>query len=67
MFAYVVLPGYLVNHPFDLESGQISAEINVLLMADFVFKVVNDVPKGTGCGYVVLFCKKSNLDSVPAR
>jgi hypothetical protein len=64
VFAYVVLPGYLVNHIFNLSSCEVSAEVAVLLKTDFVFKVVNDVPKGSGCGDVVSICTHPNFDSV---
>jgi hypothetical protein len=67
MFAYFVLPGYLIDHFLYLSSCEISAEIPVLFMTDFVFKVVNDVPKGSGCGDVVSFCKHPNFDAVSAR
>jgi len=67
MFVCVVLPGYLINHIFDLSSCEVAAEITVLPMTDLVFEVVNDVPKGSCCGNVVFFCQKSYFDLVSAR
>jgi hypothetical protein len=49
MFVYVVLPGYLVNHPFDLDTGQISTKMAVLFLADFINKIVDDVSKNLVC------------------